>query len=126
MIEPFISPLSGVAYRLFHQEPVDMRICVLGHNGTMSNTPKDPFGANQAIPTLLFGHERRAFEVRFPSLFLRRYEPFACAAYPLSGGFSRPALFGPRALPWLRRLERAMQAFGKWLGFRVLVVLERR
>ena len=55
--EPAITPLSGVFYRLFHDEPVDMSADPLAPPATLD---KDPYDSNQAIPTLLVGRFRAA------------------------------------------------------------------
>ena len=90
---------------------------------------KDPFDANQAIPTLIFGSDaaRAGFGKMFPDLEIRNVYCFSYFAYPLSGGF-RPwsLLTGPMAA-LLLRLERALDpVLGRLMGFRLFVSLEKR
>ena len=87
---------------------------------------RDPFDANQGIPTLLFGRGRPAFEAAFPQLSIARVQHLSGFSCPASGGFSH----GP-FLPWplwslLHRLDaRLPPALMRWTAFRMLVVLER-
>ena len=123
--EPAITPVSGVFYRLFHAEPVDMRADPLA-DGPL--TPgRDPFASNQAIPTLLAGRFRSALAERLPRLVLRSCDRFAFAAYPLSGGF-RPWSLLPRiaAAPMLKAEWAMRRVIGRLAAFRLLAVYERR
>jgi len=127
MCEPYISPLSYPVYKLFHDEPVRMGADPLA-DLPVSPAGKDPFDANQAIPTLLFARGRGAQQLarRFPRLKLLTVQRLAGAAYPASGGFrGRPLL--PLAL-WRRlyRVEAALpSALFRLIGFRVLAALEK-
>jgi len=123
LCEPFISPLSYPVYRFFHEEPVVMKVDPLA---VEMSSDKNPFDANQAIPTRLFGRDRAAFEAAFPRLRLRSLRHLAGPSYVLSGGFNRPPVL-PFSL-W-RRLhafeDRWPAAAFRWLGFRMLAVLEK-
>jgi SAM-dependent methyltransferase len=123
LCEPYISPVSWPVNKLFHVEPVYMRVDPLAPNATEG---RDPFDANQGIPTLLFVRERAAFERAFPALAIRRIERLAGLSYPASGGFSRRRLLVGRLWTALYRLESRLpeRAFAL-LGFRMLIVLEK-
>jgi SAM-dependent methyltransferase len=125
LMEPYVSPVSGVVYRLFHEEPVDMSVDPWAP--PLPSSAKDPFVSNQAIPTLIFGSDRgEKLAQRFPLLAVKRIERLAGFSYPATGGFSGRAL-----LPFF--LWRALHAVEEKLpdlafrlfGFRLLVVLER-
>lgn len=124
MLEPAITPMSWLCYRYGHQEGVDFRQDPLGlqHRGSRH----DPFDANQAIPTLLFGRFRGRFEREFPRLHLKELEKLSFFAYPLSGGF-RPWTFLTVSLARVfLRLENFVQPLlGPVMAFRLLVVLEQ-
>ena len=125
LCEPYISPVSSVVYRLFHEEPVDMRAQPLAEHGALD---KDPFASNQAIPTLLCRKAgRRELERSFPALKVARFERLAGLSYPATGGFSRPPLL-PVGL-WrvmLAMEDRLPSAVYRLIGFRLLAVIERR
>ena len=128
LCEPFISPLSRWVYRRFHPEPVDMSADPLSA-ASSSVGARDPFASNQGIPSLIFFRRQgqQAFTRAFPKLEIVRRERFAGLSYPASGGFSH-APFLPMAM-W-----RILFAIENWLpeftfavlGFRALVVIERR
>lgn len=127
MVEPYVSPLSYVVYNRFHEEPAILSVDPLAP-GSPAQPAKDPFASNQAIPTLLFcRHGGRRFASAFPQLAVTRLRRMTGLAYPATGGLGR----GP-FLPW--RLWRALHfvesllpepAF-RLIGFRMLVVLEKR
>jgi SAM-dependent methyltransferase len=131
MVEPFISTLSHVLYRLSHPEPVDMRARIFRAPGDISGA--DPaafngagaFDANQAIPTLLFFRYAGKFQRRFPNLHVRQRTVHSMIAYPLSGGFSKPVLMPMMVVPAVRVLENILSPLAPWLAFRMLVALEK-
>jgi len=123
--EPAITPLSGVFYRFFHSEPVDMSVDPLG---AQSITPgKDPWQSNQAIPTLLVGRFRNALAQAVPALRLVQIDRFSFLAFPLSGGF-RPWSLLPEFLarPLLATEWRARKAIGPFAAFRLLALYEKQ
>ena len=88
---------------------------------------RDPFDSNQAIPTVLFGRRRAAFLQAFPALNIVAIQRFAGPSYPASGGFSRRALLPTVLWTALHGLERRLPAaLFRLIGFRLLVVIERR
>jgi SAM-dependent methyltransferase len=125
LCEPYISPISYPVYKFFHDEPLDQSVDPLALVAD-SGPERDPFDANQGIPTILFGRGRRAFTQAFPALSIVRVEYMSGFSCPASGGFSH----GP-FLPWplwslLHRIDGAIpSALMRWLAFRMLVVLER-
>ncbi len=128
MCEPYVSPLSYPVYKLFHDEPLALRVDPLEPAAAAAAAgARDPFDSNQAIPTLLFGRRRRAFAEAFPALALRRVAYLSGPSYPASGGFSRRPLLPPRLWSALHRLEsRLPEIVFRLTGFRMLVVLEKR
>jgi SAM-dependent methyltransferase len=121
LCEPYVSPLSYPIYRWFHEEGLEMKVDPLAETAA-----GDPFDANQAIPTLLL--ERGAAELarRFPSLRLRSFRRLAGLSYPASGGFSRrPLLPAPLWRALLALEGRLPAAAFRFIGFRLLAVLER-
>lgn len=122
--EPAITPVSGLFYKLFHDEPVDMSVDPLSP-GEVSER-KNPYDSNQAIPTLLVGKFREACRQAVPALELERVDRFAFVAYPLSGGF-RPWNLIPTlvAEPLLAAEWRLRHLFGRLAAFRLLAVYRR-
>lgn len=124
-IEPGVTPVSHLFYRLFHEEPVDMAADPL-LDGTI-DAGKDPYDSNQAIPTLLMTRDaaRRARAV--PALVPLQLRWLSLFAYPLSGGFKPWSLLTPALARALLAVEDRLEgALGRLIGFRLLAVLERR
>lgn len=125
MVEPAITPISYFFYKYFHSERVRLDEDPLA-NGPIS-PDRDPYDANQAIPTRLFGRDRGRLERMFPELAVRRHRLFGLFAYPLSGGFRRWSLLPAKFVgPLLRAEERLAPWLGRLLAFRLLGVIERR
>jgi SAM-dependent methyltransferase len=123
LCEPYVSALSYPVYKLFHPERLDFAAEPLG---AAAATGDDPFDGNQAIPTVLFLRRREDFLRRFPGLRLHPVELLAGPSYPASGGFGRgPLLPGPLWRALLSLEDRLPRAAFRWLGFRLLAVVER-
>lgn len=124
MIEPAITPLSWLFYNFLHPEPV-----ILAHDPLADRPPvpgRDPFEANQAIPSLMFGRHRRRFEAEFPALAIAVIERLSFLVYPLSGGYRSWSLLPVRLVGPMTRVEDALApALGGFAGFRLFVVLDR-
>ncbi len=124
LLEPAITKLSWFFYHFLHPEPVLLKA------DPLLEGPLDPareaFDANQAIPELLFGSFYQAFQRQFPDLALIQKDYLSFFAYPLSGGFRPWSLVSPAMVDFLLKLERQLEKpWGKHLGFRLLLVLER-
>jgi SAM-dependent methyltransferase len=123
LMEPYISPISYMVYRFFHKEPVD-----LSQNPFRTTTPtpdREPFDANQAIPSLIFGRYRKRFQTKYPEFKFRCDERLSFFAYPLSGGFDKPALIPIRAVKPILSLEKTLRLLSPLLSFRMFIVLEK-
>jgi hypothetical protein len=90
---------------------------------------RDPFDANQAIPTLLFAAPtaRGRVEQVIPSLRVRSVNWLSLFAYPMSGGLQNWSLI-PAALvrPVLALERKVPEAIRRQIAFRMIIVLERR
>lgn len=125
LLEPAITPVSWLFYSLLHPELVVMGADPLADGAPDLN--RQPFDANQAIPTLTFGRFRGHFSQRFPQLAVAHVERLSFFAYPLSGGF-RPWCPLPRRLvtPLLKIEDVLAPIFGRLLGFRLFVAIEKK
>lgn len=124
MCEPGITPLSGLFYKAFHQEPVDMSADPLP-DGEIS-PDRHPWDSNQAIPTLLTTRFRGELARQVPELRLVGLDFFSFFAYPLSGGFKEWSLLPLAVARPLLSLEWSVRSmFGRLAGFRLLAVYEK-
>ncbi len=125
MLEPAITPLSGLFYRYLHPEPVNMKQDPFAD--VPASPARDPYDANQAIPTLLFRRHGPRFSHHFPSFRLAVVRNLSLFAFPLSGGFRRWSLM-PAVLvrPLLVLEDGLLVLLGPAMAFRLLVMLERR
>src|SRR3546814_1516749 len=128
MIEPGITPVSWLFYKLLHPEPVDMSADPLAE--VAPDPARDPFAdANQAIPTLLFARARyrRRFAMTFPGLRFAARAWLSLFAYPLSGGYRSWSLVPEAVVGPLLKLENwLLPLLGPIMAFRLAIILERR
>jgi SAM-dependent methyltransferase len=126
MIEPAMTTLARGFYDRFQEEPLDMRADPFAP--VVMNPDRDPFDANQAIPTLLFATTpaQRLVEQTIPTLRVRTVDWQSLFAYPLSGGFQKWSLIPGALVGSMLAFERRVpQLLRKHLAFRMIVVLER-
>jgi hypothetical protein len=87
---------------------------------------RDPYEANQAIPTLIATRDRDRFHRLFPDLRIVQVEWFSFAAYVLSGGFRTWSLVSEKFAQRLLEVERSIErALGRLGAFRVLLVIDK-
>ena len=126
MIEPAMTAVARRFYDYIHDEPVDMDADPFAQ--VAINPDRDPFDANQAIPTLLFATQAacRRVEKAIPSLRVRSVKWLSLFAYPMSGGFQNWSLM-PAALvrPMLAFEAKVPELVRRRIAFRMMVVLER-
>ncbi|PIY53807.1 MAG: SAM-dependent methyltransferase [Zetaproteobacteria bacterium CG_4_10_14_0_2_um_filter_55_20] len=124
-LEPAMTPLAKMFYMHFHPEPVDMSADPFAQ--VVPSPDRQPFDANQAIPTLLFRDNYKKFTRVFPTQRLLAIDWISLLAYPLSGGF-RPWSLIPSWLvgPVLAFESIVPSWLRQWAAFRMLVVLEKQ
>jgi SAM-dependent methyltransferase len=126
MIEPAMTTVARQFYRRFHEEPVDMDADPFA--AVTVNPDRDPFDANQAIPTLLFATPaaRGRVEQVLPSFRVRSVTWLGLFAYPLSGGFQTWSLMPSALVRATLALEDKMpEIIRKQIAFRMMIVIER-
>ena len=123
MMEPNISLGSFIVYRFLHFEGMSWHIDPL--NPVVWSKGKTPFQGNQAIPTLIFKKYKHHFANKFPCLKIIRKEQMDSVIYPLSGGFHHPSLSPPFLYGVLEYIEKLLRPLNRFLGFRLIVVLEK-
>jgi SAM-dependent methyltransferase len=121
MLEPYVSRVSGLAYRLHHER------LELDGDGFAESDSADPLDANLAQTTLAFFRQRPEYERRWPELPIVEERLLSLLVYPLSGGFTRRPLLPAALYRPLSALEHALEPLvARFAAFRCLVVLERQ
>jgi SAM-dependent methyltransferase len=124
MVEPAITWGSWLFYRFLHQEPVRTAADPLVDG--LPDPDRDPYAANQAIPTLLVTRELARFHTKLPTLRVSRVDWFSLALYPLSGGFRRWSLLPARLVTSGLRIERRLEPrIGRLLAFRMMIIIDK-
>jgi len=127
LIEPWITPLSWILFRFFHQERCDLSETPWLALDTGSSAEKLAFDGNQAIPYLLFGPRRGSQTLRaLPDFQIIELERFCLFTYVLSGGFNHTSLLPEPLYPLLSKFERVTLPLWRSLAaLRVVLVLEK-
>jgi len=126
LVEPYVSPVSWIAWRFFHTEHIDGRVNPFTDSGSADHDWQgNPWDANIAFPTLMFFRHLRSLREQFPRLRLVHRRRFDMLVMPLSGGFSKPRLIPHWMVPILSLIERTAKPLAPLLSFRCLVVLEK-
>jgi len=126
MMEPAMTLLARQFYHRFHHEPVEMQIDPF--EPTPITPGRDPFDANQAIPSLLFAttSARKRVEQEIPTLRVKTVKWTSFLAYPLSGGLKNWCLTPASIVgPLLAIEDRVPEIVRKHIAFRMMIVLER-
>ena len=125
MLEPYISPFSYFIYRFLHHEPLDMKASPFESNTLIDSDSGE--ACNIAIPTLLFVRSQKELSVRWPELNLISLDFSDFLIYPMTGGFSHRSVLPARFVGTLIRAEDILlRKLGRFLGMRMLVVLQKR
>jgi SAM-dependent methyltransferase len=125
MIEPGMSPVAYPFYRYLHQEPADMRSDPFAF--LPADPRRDPFDANQAIPSLLFSAgNRQRLGALVPELTVSRVDWLSLFAFPLSGGFKPWCLIPARFAAAIVKFEDMLPiAVRRFCGFRLFATLDK-
>ena len=123
--EPAITPISNLFYTHLHPEPVDMKADPFQVG--KPDPERDPFDANQAIPTLMFHQQQDRFAKRLPQLSILDVRFNSLFAYPLTGGFRSWTAIPAALVPALLSLETILlPLLGPLMAFRMVTTIERR
>ncbi len=120
LLEPYVSWSSFPVYGLFHHEPVAWRKPL-----NLADAPPCPpqYYAAQGNATRLFF--RREVPGWPEGWTVFHAQAFACFAFLLSGGYSRPAFYPARCLLWLQKLDRLLSRWPRLFAGRCLLGLEK-
>jgi SAM-dependent methyltransferase len=124
-LEPAVTPVRFLFYKLFHPEPVDLSANPFAD--VAPDPERKPFDANQAIPELVFGKYQKRLKALCPSLTVMQKKYLSLWAYPLSGGFREWSMIPPPLVKPLLKMERILEpVLGRILGFKILIVLTKQ
>lgn len=123
IMDPYVSALSWPIYRFVHPEPLDFSRDPLAIVPPVAD--RQAFDANQAIASIVFERSYERFRQLYPHFAKIAHERLAFFAYPLSGGFDHPSLLPLWFMDALLRFEHWCRRLGRFLAFRLLVVLEK-
>jgi SAM-dependent methyltransferase len=124
MIEPSMSPIVYPFCGHLHQEPADMRVDPFPGPAKSS---RDPFDANQAIPTFLFDPANRPrLNEAVPELRVLQVDWLSLFAFPLSGGFKSWCLMPSRlATAPVRFEDKLPTRVRQFFWFRIFAALQK-
>lgn len=123
LLEPYITPVSYVAYKLLHHEDV----CFGGYYRDVLNGRKtDPWEGNMALPNIVFGREAKEWDRRHPSLKIVHKRFLSFIDFQFAAGFKPHAYLPMRLFQRMIRLDDLLPPLMPLIGFRVFIVLEKK
>lgn len=120
LVDPANTLWARLIYSLFHREPFDPKM----NRPTHGNIP--PILANQALSSIVFQRERRAFQDDFPDLEIRSVRPHTFLTYLASGGIGYKSPVPEFMHGIFRGIERCCAPLYKYLGMFQTVLLEKK
>ena len=124
ILDPYCSPVSTPAYRLFHEERTDLSAPAFEPEAAIA---AEPLASNQARTTLVFFRQRGRAATALARPANRRAAALRARRSIRSRAASpRRPLVPDAAYRPLAAVERALAPLAPLLAFRCLVVLERR
>jgi SAM-dependent methyltransferase len=123
MLEPCLSALGLLVYGVFHDEPIAITKDIQWHAPeSWSPADIDYYAAQGNASRIFLGKQFLPELSDWQKIETKR---ISAIAYAASGGFSKPQLYPAFALPWIRKLERALGLFPALFATRLLVILEK-
>lgn len=129
LLEPFVSPLSYLIYKYFHEESFSFKenpfIPESSNQTEKLSVSTSPYTGNQAVSRILWEtvsrHHNRLMGFSFRCRFLDIF------AYPATGGFSKPQLLGDSLLTKIYSIETKLSEKLplSLLAFRILIVASK-
>jgi len=118
LLEPYISWCSRPIYGLFHHEPIASSDPIF-MTDRLPN-PRMYYAAQGNATRLFFKHETPHWPQGWDVLHA---QAFSCFHYLLSGGYSKPALYPPRWLQLILKLDQLLSGYPGLFAGRCLIVL---
>ena len=118
IFEPYISVTSMVVYGLFHHEPIAWNSVI-----DPSDQPHidDRYYAAQGNATRLFFRQETTNWIGNWKVFHR--EAIVSYSYLFSGGYSKPAFYPEKALPFVQRIDAVLSRWPSLFAARCIVGL---
>jgi SAM-dependent methyltransferase len=125
LLEPYISCFSYLIYRFLHHEPFDMKVDPFETSILIDQESGEV--CNEALPTLIFARSQDRLQNKWPELKLNLLDFSDFLVYPMTGGFSRcSCLPATWVAPLLKAEDGFLRIFGRLLGLRMLVVMQKK
>jgi len=125
LVEPYVSPISWLIYKLFHDEDTSFRFD-LESPFSEQKGKKKPFDGNQAIPSIIFFKNQKLLNKKFPFFRVIISEKRSLFAYPLTFGLKSKGIFPLSLIKLIYIIERPFEKLlGSFFAFRMFVVIEK-
>lgn len=122
LFEPYVSLLGRLVYGVFHHEPIALQAPIEWDAPPSWSPTGARYYAAQGNATRIFFWNQQHGDLTSWSVVAR--ERLAALSYVASGGYSKPLLYPPFALPLMRYLDQLADFFPQLFATRALVVLQ--
>lgn len=125
-IEPYVSVLSFLPYRLFHQESTSLNSKLLLREPLVSEDPED---GDQTIPRLLFTSKigKKKIQGIFPETeYLIETKFVSVLSFFLTGGINRPLPIPPSTIALFIKIESKFpQSIMRLIASRMIITIKK-
>lgn len=125
IFEPFVSILGLIVYGMLHHEPIGLFKKIDWFVEGQKN-PDEKYYAAQGNASRIFNFQFNMFSKYLTDWNIIKIQKMSALSYILSGGFSKPALYPKKLLPWIKRIEKILGLFPSIFATRILIVLEKK
>ena len=123
LLEPFITPVSFLGYRLLHHE--DVHFGPAYHKLPEGGAKSDPWQGNLAMANIVFRRERAKWPTLHPRLRIVHEQLMSFVDFQFAAGF-KPHAYLPMALfEKVIRLDDLLNFAMPLAAFRIFIVLEK-
>jgi SAM-dependent methyltransferase len=120
IFEPYISATSMMVYGLLHHEPIAWNTAIDSSDESFIN---ERYYAAQGNATRLFFRQEPMNLIKNWTIFHR--QAIASYSYLFSGGYSKPAYYQEKALPYLQKIDTALSRWPSLFAARCIIGLTR-
>jgi SAM-dependent methyltransferase len=120
IFEPYISATSIIIYGLLHHEPIAWNAVIDSSDQAFMT---EQYYAAQGNATRLFFRQEPSDWIKNWNIFHR--QPIVSYSYLFSGGYSKPAFYPEKALPYLQKIDTALSHWPSLFAARCIIGLTR-
>ena len=119
LIEPWITPISFIFYKLMHHEKI-----IFSHDYLKNS--RNPWNGNMAVPNLIFSSKGKNFIEKYPDFEIEIMKKISFFDFQITGGFKSWSLVKNHGLySFFLKMDQFLSFAMPFIGFRIIIVLKK-